>query len=200
MRKKVALHSREVRDMIKLVEDTEPEIAALMAISRLYMLRVPSEGLPLQWQGTHSTVVLQDQSATITLTKRKNHRAPTDLVRECCCPTSGRALCAVHWIQRLRESEGTSASLFGVKLHSFRTRIKALAQQVGVTDWAHVGTHSFRRGMAQDIVDAGSPLAVLLRAGGWSSSAYLEYLREGQCTEAAAGQAVIWMSDSEVDS
>ena len=131
-------------------------------------------------------MTVQARSATITLAKRKNHRASIDLTRECCCPTSGQALCAIHRIQQLREGVGTSGELFGIKLYSFRARIRSLAQQVGVKDWAHVGTHSFRRGMAQDIVDAGSPLGVLLRAGGWSSSAYLEYLREGQCTEAAA--------------
>ena len=199
VRKKVALHSREVRDMIKLVEETEPDIAAIMAIARLYMLRVPSEGLPLQWHGAHSKIEVQANSARITLAKRKNHRAPIDLVRECCCSTSGRALCAVHWLQQLRERDVGATGLFDVPLHRFRAKIKELAQQVGVTDWAHVGTHSFRRGMAQDIVDTGSPLSVLLRAGGWSSSAYLEYLREGQCSEAAAGQAVIWMSDSDAD-
>ena len=90
-----------------------------MAISRLYMLRVPSEGLPLQWNGTHSTVVVHGTSATITLSKRKNHRAPIDLVRECCCPTSGRALCAVHWITLLREGGATSDELFGIKLQNF---------------------------------------------------------------------------------
>ena len=60
-----------------------------------------------------------------------------------------------------------------------------------------MGTHGFRRGMAQDIIDAGSPLSVLLRAGGWSSAAFLEYLRTDQCQDVAAGQAVIYLCDSE---
>ena len=78
-------------------------------------------------------------------------------------------------------------------------RVKSLAKEAGLEDWASVGTHSFRRGMAQDIVDTGSPLAVLLRAGGCSSAAFLEYLRADQCQDAAAGQAVIYMSDSDAD-
>ena len=89
--------------------------------------------------------------------------------------------------------------MFEISLHQVRTRFKELAREAGVQDWSQTGTHSFRRGMAQDIIDAGSPLSVLLRAGGWSSSAYAEYLRERQGREAAVGQAIIALSDSEDD-
>ena len=53
--------------------------------------------------------------------------------------------------------------------------------------------------MAQDIIDAGGSLAVLLRAGEWRSSAFLKYLRESQPEEAAVSQVVINLSDSEVE-
>ena len=77
--------------------------------------------------------------------------------------------------------------------------MKQLAQEAEVADWAHVGTHSLRRGMAQDIIDAGNSLAVLLKAGGWSSAAFLEYLRADQASDAAVSQALIQLSDSEED-
>ena len=38
VRKKVARHSREVRDMVKLVTDADPELAALKVIAWIYML------------------------------------------------------------------------------------------------------------------------------------------------------------------
>ena len=53
--------------------------------------------------------------------------------------------------------------------------------------------------MAQDIIDAGGSLAVLLRAGEWKSTAFLAYLRESQPQEAAVSQAVINLSDSEAE-
>ena len=63
-----------------------------------------------------------------------------------------------------------------------------------------VGTHAFRRGMAQDIVDAGGSLAVLLRAGDWRPSAFLKYLRESQPQEAAVARVVINLSDFDGES
>ena len=51
--------------------------------------------------------------------------------------------------------------------------------------------------MAQDIIDAGGSLAVLMRAGEWKSRAFLNYLREAQPQETAVARAVINLSDSE---
>ena len=67
----------------------------------------------------------------------------------------------------------------------------------GVKDAVKIGTHAFRRGMAQDIVSAGGSLAVLLRAGEWHSKAFLTYLRESQPQDEAVAQVVINLSDSE---
>ena len=39
----------------------------------------------------------------------------------------------------------------------------------------------------------------MLRAGDWSSSAFLNYLRHQQPEEIAAGQAIINISDSEAE-
>ena len=89
--------------------------------------------------------------------------------------------------------------MFDVPLHQARMWIKRAAKEAGVEDWQNVGTHAFRRGMAQDIVDSGCPLSVLLRAVGWSSSAFAEYLRADQGQDGAVGQAVIYLSDSDTD-
>ena len=199
VRKKVALHSKEVRDMIKLVMEADIEMAALMAVSRLFLFRVPSEALPLQRNGDHSSVLLCENKATVTLAKRKNTRAPSELVRECCCLTSGRALCAVHWLRRLKKLAPERGRVFTTPLHRVRQILRNVAREAGVVDWCYVSTHSFRRGMAQDIMDTGCPLSVLLRAGGWSSAAYTEYLRQDQGCEAAVGHAVMMLSDSEDD-
>ena len=48
------------------------------------------------------------------------------------------------------------------------------------------GTHDFRRGHAEDMRAAGSPLAEILQAGQWKSAAFLRYVNEvaSQCQAA----------------
>ena len=59
--------------------------------------------------------------------------------------------------------------VFEITSAQFRTAIRSLGQSVGVAEPHGIGTHAFRRGMAQDIVDAGGYLAVWLKAGEWKS-------------------------------
>ena len=87
--------------------------------------------------------------------------------------------------------------VFSINEAQLRSKLEELAHKAGANEGAKVGTHALRRGMAQDIIDAGGSLAVLLRAGDWRSSAFLAYLRENQPQEAAVSQAVINVSDSE---
>ena len=77
--------------------------------------------------------------------------------------------------------------------------VRCVAEEVGIENHSKIGTHAFRRGMAQDILDAGGSLAVLMRAGDWRSSAFLAYLRESQPQETAVSQMVFNLSDSEVE-
>ena len=51
--------------------------------------------------------------------------------------------------------------------------------------------------MARDIVDSGGSLATLLRAGDWTSSAFVQYLRDNQVEELAALSLLVDHSDSE---
>ena len=87
--------------------------------------------------------------------------------------------------------------IFHVTKAQLMSTIKRLAMRVGVTNAERTGTHSFRRGMAQDLLDSKGSLADVLRAGGWSSSAYLRYLRSAQLDDKAVAQMVIDLSESE---
>ena len=75
--------------------------------------------------------------------------------------------------------------------------MKEYALVLGLEGAARASSHGFRRGMAQDIVDAGGSLATLLKAGVWCSSAYVQYLRENQSVDVAASMALIHLSDTE---
>ena len=62
-----------------------------------------------------------------------------------------------------------------------------------------VGPHSLRRGMAQDLIDQRCTLATLLKAGGWSSSAYQLYLRTEQVKDTAVGHFLVELADSDAE-
>ena len=47
---------------------------------------------------------------------------------------------------------------------------------LGVARAQHYRLHDFRRGQAQDLADAGMPLATILKAGDWRSAAFALYL------------------------
>ena len=79
----------------------------------------------------------------------------------------------------------------------FLTKIREFAAAAKFPQAAQVGTHSFRRGLAQDIVDKGVSLATLLNAGGWTSTAFQVYLREEQIEDTVVGQFLVDMSESE---
>ena len=88
-RRKPALLSKDVKRIVEAAElNGDSYVAALCAIARLYLLRVPSEGIPLEWEGDHSRVVINGDSATITLMRRKNSRVPVALTRYCCCSSA----------------------------------------------------------------------------------------------------------------
>ena len=89
--------------------------------------------------------------------------------------------------------------IFSVTKHYFARRIKDLAREVGFEVHARFGTHAFRRGMAQEIVDMGGSLATLMEAGGWTSSAFRVYLRGAQVEDMAVASAIIQLSDSETE-
>ena len=199
IREKLAIHSKDAQRLIKeSVRLGHRDMAALMSIARLFLLRVPSEGVPLEWNGDHSWVTLSPQQATITLARRKNSRVPVTLTRKCCCAVSGVDLCAVHWLLKLRTmGPGHDGRIFNFTISAFNKHLRTCATRLSMTSLTGMSSHAFRRGMAQDILALGGSLAVLLRAGDWSSSAYLRYVKTAQPEDAAIAQAVIHVSDSE---
>ena len=71
------------------VKDGAEDAACLMAVARMFLLRVPSEGIPIQWEGGRSTVELEEARVTLTLMTREGKNTPTVMTRDCCCATSG---------------------------------------------------------------------------------------------------------------
>ena len=62
---------------------------------------------------------------------------------------------------------------------------------------AKLGTHSFRRGAARAILEAGGSFSQLLRSGQWRSSAYQLYLDLGHEEASAMASVLVEGSDDE---
>ena len=163
------------------------------------MLRVPSECLPLELDGHHSQITLEDQSATITLFNRKNTAAPSTLRRHCVCKSEGRSLCGVcdlrSWLQRSQDHR--RHQIFTRSYARFMRYLRSDASDIGMPDAMRLGSHAFRRGMARDIVKCGGSLATLLRAGQWRSRSFMVYLQEHTLDELAVARLMIDHSDDE---
>ena len=103
----------------------------------------------------------------------------------------------MHWLKRLKDGRGLSNRVFSLTANRFLEKVRRYAQVNEISECHRIGTHAFRRGMAQDIVSAGGSLALLLKAGDWHSKAFFTYLRQSQPEDEAVAQMVINVSDSE---
>lgn len=199
-RSRLALQAKDVQQLVKRAVDTNDfEQASLLAIGRLFLFRMPSECLPLQIDGEHSKIEFIGHEACITLMYRKSCRGPSTLRRECCCKSSGKRLCAFHWLQVCVETarhDGRN-NLFRKTSAQFVRKLRADASSLVLERAQELGSHALRRGMARDIIDCGGSLATLLRAGAWSSSAFAAYLKEHQVEDCSVARLVVDHSDSE---
>ena len=135
--------------------------------------------------GVKGVVGLTNGQLLVRLKSRKNSIFGDTVCRTCVCRgaegVSGHIpapLCPVHalwpWIVKYRKGgqrvfcENISKSASSFLKTALRAREVAGAENYGL--------HSLRRGAAQSLVDSGSSLATLLRAGGWKSSAFTAYL------------------------
>ena len=193
-----ALLASQVRAVIRAaLSRHDLEMATLYSVARLFLLRVPSEALPLERNGEHSRIEIEGGNVHITLYKRKNTRKPSVLHRSCVCANEGRSLCAVCSLKSWLARPSVRDRLFNVSTHSFLKYLRRDIASAGVRNAENFGSHAFRRGMARDIVAAGGTLATLLLAGQWSSGAYRAYLQGQAIDEQAIAKLVIDQSDDE---
>ena len=119
----------------------------------------------MQWDGAHSTLEVDEQKATLTFSKRKNSQFPAKLMRECCCTTTGRKMCATHWLLEWKQKQASADNLFTLDAKEFTTRLRMYADAAGIKSDVPITSHALRRGMARDVLDSSGSLAVLLRSG-----------------------------------
>ncbi len=162
--------------MIKAIEENEIPLARLMVIARHYLFRVENELMPLQIDGRgslphssrawHSSVNFFDKGAEIHLRSRKNSPDGECLSRPCICnkspllcgPCALRAQVDSHLLGGGRVTD----RLFDI---SARRSISLIQSWCSVLSIERPGWHSFRRGMATDLLLSGSTISQILRAG-----------------------------------
>ena len=204
--------SRPLRwpDVRRLVREAQlqgkQDFALLCTLSSAFLLRVPSEALglcfdrPLQ----HSALSIQTEGGrpvlVLSLRRRKNMPQGSILRRACCC-VSDPLMCAPHalqaWLRNKRRAE--SGRLFAYPASSFRRDLRAAIGALGIPEPEAYGTHSFRRGTAHELAAARSPLADILAAGQWRSTAFLHYICKADVEEAAVLDIIMEGSGSEAE-
>ena len=156
--------------------------AHLFLLSYSFLLRVPSEAIPVvagrgrAIDGAQAVLSRDGNELVLVLRTRKNKRLGSRLVRGCWCRECA-ATCPVHVLGPLVDNITEGEPLFGqitaaLALKALRTLLVALKVQ----DAGAYRTHDLRRGHALDLQLSGAPLWQILQAGEWRSPAFLQYL------------------------
>ncbi len=205
-RTKVALQADQVRVLVRrLVAEGLLETARVVVVARDFMLRVQSELGPLQLDGRpprwHSRVVFDCDRVRLILASRKNAPDGAEIVRRCTCARSPRKMllcgvCCIRALVRDARARGVAPDDLilsgGLSVHLARVQRYAEVLCLPRPSW-----HSFRRGAARDMLKRGCTLAQLLEAGGWRSSAFLQYLSRRDIDARTGIELALIDSDSE---
>ena len=154
-------------------------LAVLFLTAYAFLLRVPSEALPMvvaDGSSGQSVVVATDHEIILTLQRRKNRPAGSRLVRKCWCNECVHA-CPVHVLGALLRDTVPGSRIFeGITAAGALAGLRFMLGAVGVANASAYRTHDLRRGHALDLQCSGAPLWEILAAGEWSSPAFLQYL------------------------
>ena len=167
--------------------------AQLYLVAYVFLLRGPSEGIPLVIgrdgeaeqllaPGAHSCLsfVGDDVAPTLVLrlARRKNNAHGWVSRANCWCGKSAAATacCPIHELgMTIARQAGETPFLHisaGAALATLRRHLTALEVE-GAESYR---LHDFRRGHTRDIQASGGTLYDILTAGGWSSPAFMSYL------------------------
>ena len=175
------------------------ELVMLLLAAYIFLLRVPSEALPMSAKQGHEVPVfaLEDGLAVLRLHKRKNRLQPTVQHRPCWCAKC-KLTCPVHvlgaYMQQLSPGTQPFAHLTPV---AATNGLRLLLEEIGPYMWSTINClsqfvlifwsagidnahmyrlHDLRRGHADDMRRNGATVAEICRAGDWKSAAFLWYL------------------------
>lgn len=164
---------------------TRPELRDMMMLfiaSYAFLLRLPSEGLPMAARscpaGAETPVfsITDEGEAKLWFPCRKHKLYPTYLLRKCWCKASPTT-CPVHILGSYMQSHSAGHQPFAhIRADQARLALRMMLAEIGVPNAEHYGTKVFRRGHTEDMVEHGSRIGEIAEAGTWSSRAFSDYL------------------------
>lgn len=170
--------------------------AMLFLTSYVFLLRVPSEALPIVLGGVgsehgklQSVIELLPDQIVLHLARRKNRPQGSVLSRKCWCSSCKRT-CPIHVLAVFLGQFDAGAQPFAnISRGSALAGLKAMMSALRIPKAGSYRTHDFRRGHTKDLAESGSSLAEILRAGEWSSPAFLHYLNVDELEDGAVIEA-----------
>lgn len=181
--KKFIQHDKVIKLVDLAMKERAPAMAALYLLAYAFMLRVPSEAIPMRHGGDgsdsvegQSVVRFKQNSVVLRLESRENRPHGSELLRHCWC-VSCKGTCPVHRVQDILCGVGVGEALFKgfTPSHVLKT-LKRHLRQLRITEADSYRTHDFRRGHALDMQLNGKTLYQILEAGQWDSPRFLSYL------------------------
>lgn len=167
----------------------------LFWLSYVFLLRVPSEALPLVIQdqpdesnSLQSRLECKAGELILPLRERKNRPQGAVLGAKCWC-AQDRALCPIHGLMPYFIQKPSGSVVFhGVTQNRATQHLRDMLAQLEVPRAREYRLHDFRRGHARDLQKSDANAVVLWKAGQWSSKSFTQYLEEAE-VEAAAVHA-----------
>ena len=219
--------SQDMLEGIIKVFGLEAEFSLFATIAWIFLLRAPSECLPLfraeAWENLEEGVLpdherqaiigLRDGVVKISLRKRKNRPNGSVIFRACSCGDHvvhtaedvqhvPRTLCPVHvlWPRIVAKCRAGDALFPSLDRFKINPTLRDLAKRLGWPRPDSYTSHGFRRGGARALVLADATYAQIQGAGQWASDAAKLYLDLGEIEmRTAARVAIADLSDSSSD-
>ena len=165
-----------------------PSLAMLWLTAYTWLLRLPSEALPLcvgspdmPDAGRKQTLVWREGNAVcLRLLRRKNRPQGSGTMKRLCTCAGCKHTCVVHtlWDRFLGLMPTGTEPWQGISASEALLRLRRVLHHLRVPEATSYRTQDLRRGHAEDMRQSGAPLADILKAGQWRSSAFLNYLDE----------------------
>ena len=158
---KMFLQRSLMRNMVLAVDrnlETQ-QFAMLWLVAYWFLLRVPSEALPMQkgsvddpdsMNGQSVLFIETDKMVCLRLKSRKNSLSGTTLRRACSCEACKRT-CPVHvlWYEFFDHMDAGEKPWFGVSANAAIMHLRNTLDELKVPESNCYGTHDFRRGHAK---------------------------------------------------
>lgn len=132
----------------------------LFSLSYVFMLRLPSEALPmvvgpLPTFEAQSILVAESDKLTLHLKRRKNRPLGGKLCRECWCSTSA-STCPVHVLGKSVSRVPPGTAMFSnITGRVANQKLRYILEMIKVADAQKFRSHDLRRGHALDMQKSG---------------------------------------------